>query len=150
MIYLESGHVAAAVQRRCTPSLTRTLEIAMMRRLKPILRYLGLVSLSISALPWLGLGGGFSFAIPGYDIVPPRLHLLDRYQELYDFLAVPLHGIAVIPPLDLAVFFISSRGIVRPFNVFLFWSFLGNWCLWASQKNRLTEKRGAATFDRAQ
>ena len=97
----------------------------------------GIAALTVSALPWLGLGGN-SFVIPGWNILLPRIRLIEN-QWLYEAATFPLHVMALIPPLDAFIYF-SGEGLraIRPFVVFLAWFLFGACCLWLGLRKKRT------------
>lgn len=94
--------------------------------------FVGIASICISILPWLGLGP-FAFVIPGWGIRLPRIDLIDDTYNLYELVGMPLRFVAMIPPLDDFVYF-AGEGVVRirPFVVFLFYFLVGTFLIWLS------------------
>jgi len=119
---------------------------------RSILLSAGTVSLCISLLPWLGLGG-FYFCVPGWTGELPRLHWIQSI-ELYRLLSVPFEFIGTMIPFGDVVFF-PGEGIatVQPFYLFLFYHLLGWFLVWIALRAPLDEliqklrRQGNATVD---
>tara|TARA_A100001391_G_scaffold196796_1_gene175972 strand:- start:93 stop:488 length:396 start_codon:yes stop_codon:yes gene_type:complete len=102
-----------------------------------ILLAIGLVSLVFAALPWLGFGC-CAFAVPGIDMLVPRLSILNETRFpcgrlLYDLIEAPLQILGLISPIGDLVFY-SGEGIVRvrPFMIFVFWLLAGMLAVWVA------------------
>ena len=94
----------------------------------------GIVSLVLATLPWLGFGA-YAFAVPGGGLVP-RLSVVNETdipcgRLLYGVMETPLQLLGTIPPIGDFVFF-AGEGIVtvRPFMVFVFWLIVGILMTW--------------------
>ena len=100
-----------------------------------ILLAIGFLSLVFAALPWLGFGC-CAFAVPGIDMLVPRLSILNETNVpfgrlLYGVMEAPLQILGLIPPIDGLVFY-SGEGVVRvrPFMIFVFWLIAGMLAVW--------------------
>lgn len=110
-----------------------------MSRRHRVFLVVGIVSLIFALLPWLGFGP-YAFVVPGTDIFPPRLDVLASdpgefvrpvFSAIYTAMEFPLYLVALIPPLDDAVYFQGEgRAAVRPFMVFVFWFVVGVTFVW--------------------
>jgi hypothetical protein len=98
----------------------------------------GVVFLVLSTGPWIGVDGGYRFAIPGWDVDVPHLHAFgpDGAPGLYGALSLPLEWFGAIPVIREVVFFPSS-GRVRPFSVFVVWFLLGFTLTWFGVRRRV-------------
>lgn len=102
----------------------------MTTRVRQSLLALGATSSILGILPWLGLGD-FNFAVPGWEVRPPRLDLLRSHFLLYDVLCIPLELLACIPPLDDFIHFQSEgRSTVRPFAFSVIYLLIGGVNIW--------------------
>jgi len=99
-----------------------------------ILLGIGIASLVLAVLPWLGFGR-FAFAMPGVGLVP-RLSFVNETditggRLLYAMMEMPLLFLCIIPSVpDLVLF--AGEGVqpVRPFMVFVFWLVVGIVMVW--------------------
>lgn len=73
----------------------------------------------------------------------PRLDLIHS-SSLYEIVAVPLHLLALVPPLDAFIYF-TGEGVatVRPFAVWLFWFLVGSACVWLACRQDYRQKAAA-------
>ena len=110
----------------------------MSTKRRHVLLTVGVICMCLGALPWLGVGG-YAFVVPGWDVHLPRLDLFGRFDDgtLYDVISLPVHFLALIPPLGEIIYFAGEgRQTVRPFAVFMFWHFVGIACIWLAVRSR--------------
>jgi hypothetical protein len=108
-------------------------------------KILGITSLVMALLPWLGLGG-YTFAVPGTGIIVPRLNLINDYifdsGIVWDIVAFPLHIVSWVWP-DHVLFSGEGVATVRPFVVFEFYLLVGVTSLWLSLHRYGGRRRGS-------
>ena len=102
-----------------------------------ILLVTGFLSLGLATLPWLGFGC-CAFAVPGIDLLVPRLSILDETtipggSLIYGVMETPLQILGHIPPIGALVFY-GGEGVVRvrPFMIFVFWLIFGILAVWVA------------------
>ncbi|QDT39496.1 hypothetical protein Pan189_39040 [Stratiformator vulcanicus] len=123
----------------CTPpaNLTPPFQPRMFNGRCKIFLTIGIISLLLSSLPWLGYGRG-AFVVPGWDIHLPTLsltreHMVPFGEVLTAILELPLTLLSIIRPLDYFIYF-QGEGVrtARPFTIFLFWHLCGVTFVWLS------------------
>ncbi len=101
--------------------------------------WLGIISLVISALPWLG-ASEYSFGLPGGTALPTlNVVTLDNRGSVWKMLEAPVELAGQLPGMRSFVFFGGrDTHVLTPFALFVFYFAFGVLCLFAGRIPRVS------------